>query len=54
MHARNPVYTRTRIGLGTYRRDLRWTPFHREAIRIGRSIRKGVYIFGVLVRHTAL
>ena len=51
---RNPMYAQVRIGRGLYRWDLRFTPFHREVIRIGRSIRIGVYIFGILVHHTAL
>lgn len=50
----NPVCAQVRIGRGLYRWDLRFTLFHREVIRIGRSIRIGVYIFGVLIHHASL
>ena len=46
MHQR---YAKVRVGKALYRLDLKFTPYRREMVRLGRTIRMATFIFGVCV-----
>ena len=42
-------YASFRAGKALYRLDLKFTPYRREMVRVGRTIRMAKFIFGVCV-----
>ena len=46
-------YARVTVGKALYRLDLKFTPYRRELVRVGRSIRMATFVFGVCVAMSA-
>ena len=42
-------YAGFRVGKAVYRLDLKFTPYRRELVRVGRTIRMATFVFGVCV-----